>query len=347
MKIIITLAALITISFVSSNLIKNSEEICKENEVRVSSNLQKKPQSFILDIKKIKSINMSDRQPDFMGKTFVPLEEVGLVLERTQSSQVLDPIHHKYFRNAEKTVWLPYSHTGEWTRNGNIITNQMKRTSFSNTETPLVTLEFANDKDLETLSDEDLNNILSWLKMNSDKRKIIKTNIKNNILKYQDDYFNNKNTMEKMKTTNTNSQNEINNLTKQIQTNVKVMSQLEITLKTTNKEITTKTTSLNSVNEEMNTLIEKLKILKVELTAQQKALGEFKPTDTKLLEQELNSALVNINLPKNKPERFLEEYSISSQYNYVKSAYDLCIPSRDKWMACYKSIRKSHRLFKK
>ena len=347
MKIVIILAALVSLTFVSSNLFSTSEGICKDSEVRVTSTLQKTPQSFTLDFKKLKTVNIRDRENDFTSKNLIPIEEVGLVLEKLESSLTLDATHNRYFRNEAKSVWLPYSHTGEWTRNANIISNQMMRTSASKTETPLVSFEFIFDSELKSVTDEDLNNILSWLKINSNKRKVIKTNIKNNILKYQNDYMNGKTSVTQMKTTNTNTQTEITRITNEISKITTEITTLEVKLKTVKTEVTTQTTNLNGVNEEINAVIAKLEIAKAELVLQTKLLNEYKITDTKQLEIEFNSALVNIKLPQTAPERFLEEYAISTQYNYVKSAYDLCIPSKDKWMACWNSIKQSHKLKKK
>merc|ERR1712160_98522 len=118
MKITILFLAVISISlaFVASN------EMCRNAEVKVTSSIQKTAQTFTVDVKKI------------------------------WSKIAMGTIHDKYLRNEPESVWLPYSYTGEWTRNGYVISTQLSRTSDSKTETPLVNFEFVNDVDLMSIS---------------------------------------------------------------------------------------------------------------------------------------------------------------------------------------------------
>merc|ERR1712032_961306 len=83
------------------------------------------------------------------------------------NSKVLDATHHQYLRNEPDSVWMPYSYTGDWSRNGYVITNQMKRTSASKTIRPLVSFEFVNDFDLMSITSDDMNKFLTNLRYNS------------------------------------------------------------------------------------------------------------------------------------------------------------------------------------
>jgi hypothetical protein len=99
---------------------------------------------------------------------------------------------------------MPYSYTGDWARNGYVITNQMQRTSASKTVRPLVSFEFVNDFDLMSVTSADMNAFLSALRYNSEKRKIIKQTVKNALMKAADDWKTNTDAHTKAKADNKN-----------------------------------------------------------------------------------------------------------------------------------------------
>merc|ERR1712160_209320 len=90
MKITILFLAVISLAFVSSN------QMCREMEVKVYSSMQPIAQSFKLDVMNIKGIEFKINADQFNKEEFVPLDQVGFVLEKTENSKVLDTIHHKY-----------------------------------------------------------------------------------------------------------------------------------------------------------------------------------------------------------------------------------------------------------
>merc|ERR1712151_1239376 len=176
-----------------------SNQMCRQTEIKVYSSIQPVAQTFTLDVKKIKGIEFQVSESEFKGANLVPLEQTGFVLEKTASSKVLDAVHHQYLRNEPDSVWMPYAYTGEWTRNGYVITNQMKRTSASKTVRPLVSFEFVNDFDLMSITSDDMNKFLTNLRYNSEKRKLIKQTVKNAILSAADPYTTSTDALKKLK----------------------------------------------------------------------------------------------------------------------------------------------------
>ena len=338
MKIAILFLTIISLTFVSTNLLESlsSESMCREITVKVYSSIQPISQTFTLDVKKIRLINISDRESEFTSKNFVPLEEVGFVLEKTETSKTLNPIQHRYLRNEPTSAWMPYSYSGDWSRNGYVISNQMKRTSTSKTETPLVSFEFVNDKDLMSVSEEDMISILNWLKMNSEKRKTIKTQIKGKINVYQNAYFETMNTIANMKKTNNDNKAEIAKLKIRINVLITEITNIEKEEDKLDIEEAQKSAIMNTNNDDIDIIISKLTVLKLQLTKEEASLNDLKPTDTTLLQQELKSALLNIKLPQFPPQKFLEEYSIGKGNNAgtVKNAYENCVPEMSKFEKC-------------
>ena len=89
----------------------------------------------------------------------------------------------------------------------------MTRTPANKKEMPLVSFEFINDQDLESISKDDMNKILSYLQNNSNKRKDVKTYLKKMINKQQNTYLDNHNSAQKMKQNNQDAKTQISELT--------------------------------------------------------------------------------------------------------------------------------------
>lgn len=332
MKITILFLALISCAFVAVN----AEGMCRNLEVKVYSSIQPVSQTFTLDVKKIKGISFKTDESEFKANNLIPLEQVGFVLEKTTSSKVLDSIQHKYLRNEPNSVWLPYSYAGDWTRNGYVITNQMKRTSASKTEYPLVSFEFVNDFELSSISGNDMDQVLSNLKYNTQKRKTIKTLVKDNVMKYQNEYLSNYEAHKKMKEQNKDAKAQISELTIKLQATITEINTLTTQETTYIKEESVKSASLSNVNDQLDDLIARLKILIEQLKREEKELNNLKPTDISEQQGALKAALLKVQYPQNNPKRFLEEYAISvpQKTTVVNDNYKYCKQDNNQITQC-------------
>ena len=322
MKIIISLLAIISMTFVMAN----TNEICRAVEVKVYSSIQPVSQTFNLDVKKIKSITFGVDENEFKANNLIPLEQVGFVLEKSASSKIVDSIQHKYLRNEPESVWLPYSYSGDWSRNGFVITNQMKRTSSSKTEYPLVSFEFVNDVDLNNITNNDMDVILTNLRFNSGKRKTIKTIVKNKVSNTQNAYLSATNSLDAMQKKNQNAKAQIAELKTKLQLTITEITTLTTTEKTLEKEESVKSASLSSINDQIDDMITRLALLNKQLKGEEASLKATKPTDLTQLNSVLKSALLNVQFPPKSPDRFLEEYSIAqaSKFKIVTDNYNFC-----------------------
>jgi hypothetical protein len=286
--------------------------MCRSLEVKVYSSLQPISQTFNLDVKKVRGVEFKTDENEFRANNFIPLEQVGFVLEKTASSKVLDTIQHKYLRNEPNSVWLPYAYTGDWTRNGYVLTNQMKRTSTSKEEFPLVSFEFVNDFDLASISTDDMDKVLTNLRYNSEKRKTIKTIVKNNVMKLQNTYLANSEAYKKMKTQNQDSRAQIAEIKIKLSATITEINTLITQEKTLQHEIAVKSASLSNTNDKIDDIIAKLKVLILQLKTEEKELNNLKTTDITQLQGTLKAALLNVQYPMKAPEKFLEEYIIAA-----------------------------------
>lgn len=345
MKITILFLALISCAFVAVN----AEGMCRNLEVKVYSSIQPVSQTFTLDVKKIRDISFKTDESEFRANNFIPLEQVGFVLEKTTSSKVLDAIQHKYLRNEPNSVWLPYSYTGDWTRNGYVLTNQMKRTSASKTEYPLVSFEFVNDFDLASISSSDMDKVLTNLRYNSGKRKTIKTLVKDNVMKYQNAYLSNSEAYKKMKEKNQDAKTQITELTLKLSTTVTEINTLITKEKTYQQEEAVKSASLSTVNDQIDDLIAKLKVLIEQLKKEEKELNDLKPTDITQIQSTLNAALLNVQYPQRNPQRFLEEYAIAAgnKFTIVTDNYKNCKQDNNLLQQCMMANMQSSSIKKK
>jgi predicted nucleic acid-binding Zn-ribbon protein len=342
MKIIILFLAVISLTFVASN------QMCRQTEIKVYSSIQPVAQSFTLDVKKIKGIEFQVSENEFKGANLVPLEQVGFVLEKTASSKVLDAVHHQYLRNEPDSVWMPYAYTGDWTRNGYVITNQMKRTSASKTVRPLVSFEFVNDFDLMSITSDDMNKFLTNLRYNSEKRKLIKQTVKNAILAAADSYTTSTDALKKMKKDNKNTKQEITEYKAKLTTTVTEITTLTTKITTLETTEATKSAELQVINDKIDDIIAQLAILNKQLKKEEKDLLATRPTDISQIQSNLNVQLKAMQYPQRAPERFLEEYSIAAGNGaeIVQANYRDCLPQENKVMPCSTANMKSSKVKK-
>jgi len=343
MKITILFLAVISLAFVTSN------NMCRQTEIKVFSSIQPVSQSFNLDVKKIKGIEFMVSENEFKGASLVPLEQVGFVLEKTASSKVLDATHHQYLRNEPESVWMPYSYTGDWSRNGYVITNQMKRTSASKTVRPLVSFEFVNDFDLMSVTSDDMNKFLTSLRYNSEKRKIIKQTVKNAIMRAADSFATNTEALTKMKANNKNTKEQITSYKAILQTTVTEITTLTTKITTLESTEATKSAELSKINDQIDDILAQLAVLKTQLKKEEKDLNATKPTDVSQLQSSLAQQLNAIMYPQLTPERFLEEYALApgQGFEIVTKNYNECKPLASKVNNCFFANSKSSRVQKK
>jgi hypothetical protein len=322
--------------------------MCRQTEIKVYSSIQSVSQSFTLDVKKIKGIEFQVSESEFKGANLIPLEQVGFVLEKTASSKVLDATHHQYLRNEPDSVWMPYSYSGDWTRNGYVITNQMKRTSASKTVRPLVSFEFVNDFDLMSVTSDDMNKFLVSLRYNSEKRKLIKTTVKNSILAAADLYTTNTEALKKMKANNVNTKAEITSYKAKLSTTVTEITTLTTKITTLETTEATKSAELSKINDQIDDIIAQLAILNAQLKTEEKDLLATRPTDISQIQSNLNVQLQAMQYPQRAPERFLEEYAIASgdRPAIVQANYKDCLPQENKIFACYGANMKKSKVAK-
>lgn len=286
--------------------------------------------------KKIKGINFKVNKDEFASAALIPIEQVGFVLEKTTTSKVLDAAHHKYLRNEPDSVWMPYSYTGDWTRSGYVITNQMKRTSTSKTEHPLVSFEFVNDFDLMSVTGDDMDKFLENLRYNSQKRKLIKTSVKNFVQTASDSFISSTTTLKEMKTKNKDSKGQIVILKASLMKTITEINTLTTQESTLETQEATKSADLQKVNDKIDEVIAKLVLLNAQLKKEEKELNAIKPTNTEELNSNMNSALSMVTLPQLNPERFLEEFTNSeaTKLKTVKDSYQFCVKDITKVQQC-------------
>jgi len=324
MKITILFLAIISLAFVASN------EMCRQTEIKVYSSLQAVPQSFNLDVKKIKGIEFNVDEANFKPLALVPIEQVGFILEKTASSKTLDAIHHKYLRNEPESVWMPYSYAGDWNRAGYVITNQMTRTSASKKETPLVSFEFVNDFDLMSVTSKDMDDFLSTLKSNSLKRQNIKISVKEAITKSHDAFTTSTIAHKDMKDSNKDARTQIASLKISLEKTTKEIITLTTTITTSEHTIAVQSGELSNINDKIDDLLSRLAALNVQLKKAEADLLANKPTDLTQKKNSMYLVLKTMIYPQTAPDQFLDEYSISQvakakivQANYRECKADL------------------------
>jgi hypothetical protein len=306
-------------------------------------------QLFTLDVKNLKGVEFETNEADFKSVELIPLEQVGFVLEKKASSKVLDAIHHKYLRNEPESVWLPYSFAGDWSRNGFVISTQMVRTATSKTDKPLVAFEFVNDFDLQSISSSDMNAFLVNLRGNAEKRKIIKQTVKHSLLKAADSYSTASKSLAVMKKKNANVKSEISSLKITLQKTITEITTLTTKETTLEQQISVKSAALSTLNDEIDDIIAKLAILTAQLKKEEKDLEATRPTDVSQLETSLKQSLLKCQYPQRAPERFLEEFAMSSgkKPEIMGDNYRDCNATENKLFDCSTANMKKGQLNKR
>ena len=343
MKITILFLAVISLAFVSSN------QMCREMEVKVYSSMQPIAQSFKLDVLNIKGIEFNMDGDKFAKEELVPLDQVGFVLEKTENSKVLDTIHHKYLRNEPESVWMPYAFAGDWGKSGFVITNQMKRTSTSKIDHPLVGFEFVNDFELDSISAGDMDILVSNLRYNSEKRKIIKTYIKSLILKYSAIWSTSTESVKAMKASNFDKKAQIASLTLLLKKTITEITTTTSTVTQLEGEVAVKASGLANVNSEIDDIILKLTILNAKLKKEEIELTQIVPKDKSYTNGAIAYYSNLVEYPQTLPGKFLDEYKISSgqKFEIVSENYAKCVKKTDLVLECQTANFKSSQAIKR
>lgn len=318
-------------------------EMIQVFDVQITSSLQRKPQTFLMDAKAIKLASLKERNLNIKDNEFVEPNELGLFMGKTPQSDVLDTVHHKYLRNEKNRVWLPYSYAGEWkgvfNPNGtSTITNQLKRTSNSKTETPLITLQFQYDKDWEIISQTELNQIVHWLNENTNKRKNIKTLLKIKIKQAAFNYTMAKKQVDESRKKRTDTQtrirtteNKVRTVQIEIETMKKELEKAEKELAVAAKAVSDSeklTQRLNNINENLAKQIQREKIAK----------SQIRVPNSDAIKMEISTIKALIRLPDRAPLAFKDEFSLSLN-DAVDKAYGACISAEERVDECQNSLQ--------
>ena len=331
MKITILIAFVLQfISYCLAKYVMNEKnEMIQVFEVEVFSSVQPKPQIFLFDAKAVKIAHLKEKKLVIKDNEFVEDNELGLYLGKTSNSKVLDPIHHQYLRNEEYRVWLPYSHCGEWkpifNSNGtSTIINQLRRTSSSRTQYPLITIRFKYDPDWEIINQNELNLIVNWLNANTNKRNSIKTLLKMNIIQSATNYTIISKSLQDTNVKNSNSKQAITNLETTLKTEESKIKELEKTLTDLNNKLAVAAdlTQQNLIIQKKLTDEEGLHIL--EINREKKKRSQLKPPSPAALKNEINSIVSLIHLPDQLPDEFRDEHNLKDD-NSMRKAYDSCV----------------------
>lgn len=275
----------------------------------------------------------------------IELKRVGFVLEKTIAE--LNQVHHQYLRNTPNQVWFPYSYTGEWTRQGYVISNQMTRTSQSKQAKPMVNFAFVYDNNLKNISDEDMDAILDNLKKNSSKRIQIKTMLKEHIMAAQNQYYNNEKLIKEYKEHNQQSRQQIEIKRKEIEELVKVITSTTQRITTEEVQVIEIQKQVNDLDDQISLILERIKIKEEELKKAQTELSDFKPYDKTNEENQLKIIIQSIGYPEQYPQKFDDEWAkntvaknqlIKDNYANCKSA-TLADMDLQKLMKCYQAVQ--------
>lgn len=345
MKIVILIASLFQlINYCFSKYIMNEKnEMIQVFDVQITSSIQKTPQTFLMDAKVIKLASLKERNLNIKDNEFVDSHELGLFLGKTPQSDNLDTIHHKYLRNENNRVWLPYSYAGEWkgifNPNGtSTITNQLKRTSVNKKETPLITMQFQYDKDWEIISQNELNQIVHWLNENTNKRKNLKTLLKIKIKQAAFNYTIAKKNIDQIVNKKTEVQARVQKRQARILAVQNNITHLKQELEKAEKELAAAakavsdsekvTQNLNNANENLAKQIQREKVAK----------SQIKVPNNDAIKMEISTIKALIRLPTQAPLAFKDEFSLSVN-DAVEKAYGACIAAEEKVGECEASLK--------
>jgi len=347
MKIAILFLTLIGLSFASAT--ESTTGMCLDFEVNVYSSNSPAKVSFNIDMRKLKKAQIKDNREQFQNNNhdLVPLEQVGLVLEKKVKN--LPEEHHKFLRNTEENVWMPYAYAGRWHRSGYVISNQMMRTSVNKDETPMVHYEFVFDPDLNNISNQDMDAILIALQENTKKRIEIKTMIKDTVFRYQDTYLAAHEALQILiqKTREAKDQliveekklTAVKNDIMKSNGQIAVLIKLKETLTINVQDITSKLVEKN----------DNLKILQEILRSQQEDLKNFKKTDVSIDLAYRKQQVAIMSYSKVPPEEFKKEHEIAvtKKMENVNTNYAKCNNQVENAIACNTATRAAMSLAKK
>lgn len=347
MKIAILLLIVVGLSYVSAST--SCTGLCLDLEVEVRSTIQPKAQSFNIDMKNIKGVEFKANSTEFLSGTHIPLSQVGLTLTKKTPGEELDSRHHKYLRNTENSVWLPYSYCGQWGRTGYSITNQMVRTSSSKEEFPLVSFKFVFDPDLKNISEDDMNAILNTLKVNTNKRIEVKKEIKKYISDHQDDYLEATNTIKQMRDKNKDIDKQIAENEKKLQKENNQIREIEKEIKKLNDEVAAKTKDFKEQDSILSNLDDNLKELEKKLKIKKNELNNLKPSDISTLQEQIKQAAPNMRFSDRAPKEYKIEYQISvpKKREYVNKNYQTCDGKAESVNKCLTQTESKAQLRKK
>lgn len=335
MKIaIIFFAAVLSISFVSASMYTSG--LCRNVGVSVTSSLQKTAQVFDFDVKKLVNINIGMNESEFVGANFIPLEQVGFVLKKTSATQQLDAIHHKYLRNEQNSVWLPYSYSGSWDRNGFVVTSQMTRTATDKKATPLVFFEFLNDPEINNLDNGDMQEFLSSLKKNTERRQGVKVLLHKNINSQQNNVISAQDSITAMTTKNQNISTQITTWTTKKTTIITEITTVTTKITTLTQTVAEQTTTLSKTNNQIDDILSQINNLKKRIQTAENELRNWRPQDLSAATANLKVHLNLMEFPQNAPEEFRKEFTIATQNNknIVDTAYTSCNKAEANVVAC-------------
>merc|ERR1712100_270288 len=338
MKIVILFLAIIAININVTN------QMCRNVDIIVNSSIQEKKQTFGFDVKNIRNVKFGQNKDQFdKSATLIPLNQVGLLLNKKESTGPIDETHLKYLRNEKDQAWIPYSYVAQWTRNGFVLSGQMSRTSTSVTEKPMVNLEFVNDANLGNVSNDDMNSFLTRISENTRKRQTIKKNLKNSILKAQNTYLSAKALYEQTKKDQKDLKKKIADLEAELKKVITKITQIDSEITKINKDVVVKTVLKAESEDTLETKTDELKISTSELVSLEKELANFRPQSTTELEQLRDQFLIKMSFPKNQPEFFKTEYGLNMQWGKkVEESYDLCNNKAENAEKCFKTTKKVH-----
>jgi len=318
--------------------LKETNEMVQIFDVKIKSNIQPKQQSFLLDAKAIKLSSRKERSLDFNEKEFVEPNELGLYLGKTLDSENIDAVHHRYIRNEKNRAWIPYAYCGEWkgmfNPNGtSIITNQLKRSSVSKTETPLITIEFQYDKDWEIISEKELNLIVSWLNENSQKRRNIKTALKNTIKQAETNYTNAKNLLDQTKNKKLNNEKATRETEQKIKQGDDNLKQLQDLLTKAQEELAKAQGAVFDSDKIQQALNNQLILLGKQINREKIAKTQIIVPSPQTINLEIQNLQNIIALPDVAPGRFRDEFDLMDVQS-IKDAYNTCNRDMNSIDAC-------------
>jgi len=303
-----------------------TNQMCRNVDIIVNSSIQEKKQTFGFDVKNIRNIHFGQNKDQFdKSATLIPLNQVGLLLNKKESTGPIDETHLKYLRNEKEQAWIPYSYVESWTRNGFVLSAQMSRTSTSTTEKPMVNFEFVNEEKLGNVSNEDMQTFLARISDNTNKRQVVKKNLKNSILKAQNGYLSAKDLYDKTKKDNKILKQKIADLEAELKKVITKITNIDSVISKLNQDVAVKRGLKSDAEGTLNTKTNALKNTTEELIELEKELANFKPESTKSLEQRRDQYLIEMSFPKNQPKAFKAEFAISqNDQKTVEESYEIC-----------------------